>query len=276
MKNVNIKSIGLVIALFLLGFQAQIMAQTFTGGGNPQSIPVTGTGGFPCLGGPTESVATVSGLPGVIGTDHFIENVEINLTHTWASDIEADLISPDGTVWDLTSDNGGAADNYTNTVFEDGNPSITTGAPPFTGTFQAEQGPFATGFDGDLVNGNWTLSICDDAGGDVGTLLDFAITFGQPCVITPPADLTVSNDPGVCEANLSGLLATTNCTDPVTNDFNANGLDASGIYPLGTTTVTYTSGQSSASFSVTVEDVEAPMFTNCPNDITVTLDPGDR
>ena len=45
------------------------------------------------------------------------------------------------------------------------------------GTFEAEEGPFATGFDGEDINGPWTLSICDDAGGDVGTLIDFELTF---------------------------------------------------------------------------------------------------
>ena len=251
------------------------MGQTYTGAGNPQSIPMVGTGGFPCTGGPTTSVANVP-LTGTIGPDHFIDNVTINLTHTWDSDIEADLISPDGTIWDLTSDNGGAGDNYTNTVFQDGAPSITTGTPPFTGTFQAEQGPFAVGFAGDNVNGNWTLSICDDAGGDSGTLLSFQITFGQPCAITPPPAITVNNDPGVCGANVTLPLATgPTCTDPITNDFNAGGADASGLYPVGTTTVTYTSGQSTATVDVTVVDAEAPTLEGCLSDMTITLDPGD-
>jgi len=276
MKKMNLRIFGFLFSLAMLAFCGQVSAQTFTGGGNPQPIPTVGTGGFPCTGGPVTSVATVAGLAGTIGPDHFIDNVTLDLTHTWDSDIEADLISPDGTIWDLTSDNGGAGDNFTGTIFMDGAPSITTGSAPFTGTFQAEQGPFATGFDGDVVNGNWTLSICDDAGGDTGTLLGFTITFGQPCAIIPPADVVVSADPGVCEATLTGLLAMApTCTDPTTNDFNAGGLDASGTYPVGTTTVTFTSGMSTASFNVTVTDDEAPTFTNCPNDLTVTLDPGD-
>jgi len=142
-------------ALFLFACQGLVFSQTFMGAGNPQPIPPTGTGGFGTA--PTTSVANVSGLTGGVGTGQVIENVTLNLTHTWASDLEIDLISPAGTVWDLSSDNGGAGDNYTNTVFQDGAPSITTGASPFTGTFQAEQGPMNTGFAGDAANGDWTL-----------------------------------------------------------------------------------------------------------------------
>ncbi len=180
------------------------MHRPYTGGGNPQPIPVTGTGGFPCVGGPTESVANVP-LTGNIGTDYVLTSVSVDLTHTFNADIEMDLISPSGTVWDLSSDNGGAGDNFTMTVFMDGAPNITTGAAPFTGTFEAEQGPFATGFAGESVNGNWTLSICDDAGGDSGQLLSFSITFTEiSCeFVGLPGDITLSAEAAVCGANVT-------------------------------------------------------------------------
>ena len=262
-----------MLSMAMLLFSGQIVAQTYSGAGNPQSIPVTGTGGFPCVGGPSTSVANVP-LAGTVGTDYIISNVTIDLTHTWDSDLEIDLISPSGTVWDLSSDNGGAGDNYTNTVFEDGNPSITTGTAPFTGSFQAEQGPLNTGFAGEAVNGNWTLSICDDAGGDSGNLLSFSIAFELPCQLTAPAAITVSADAN-CEGQVTGLIATgsVNCTDPITNDFNGGGADASGTYPLGTTTVTFTSGIATATVDVTVVDNTAPTLT-CPGDMTINLDPG--
>jgi hypothetical protein len=84
----------LAAALFTWQFAG---AQTFTGAGNPQPIPVTGTGGFPCTGGPVTSVADASSLTGNIGTAFAIENVTLNITHTWASDLDIQLISPDGT-----------------------------------------------------------------------------------------------------------------------------------------------------------------------------------
>ncbi|MFT5863808.1 MAG: subtilisin-like proprotein convertase family protein [Flavobacteriales bacterium] len=157
--------------------------------GLPSSIPAAGTGGSACTD-PTISTVTVTEM-GLIGTDFDVDNVEINLTHTWNSDLEITLISPSGTSLDLSSDNGGSGDNYTNTVFQDGAPSITTGGSPFTGTFQAEGGTFASTFAGEEVNGDWTLSICDDAGGDTGTLLDFSLTLAtNALVVTTGCDVT--------------------------------------------------------------------------------------
>ncbi len=66
-------------------------------------------------------------------------NVTINIDHTWVSDLDVSLQSPAGTVVNLSFGNGGSADNYTDTVFDDdAATSITGGSPPFTGTFQPE------------------------------------------------------------------------------------------------------------------------------------------
>ena len=63
------------------------------------------------------------------------------------------------------------------------------------------------------------------------------------------------------------------------NDYNGTA-DASDFYPVGTTTVTFTSVDQTTgntvtcSFDVTVQDVDGPAFTNCPNNVTINLDPG--
>ena len=165
----------------LLG--SEMTAQTFSGAGGP--IPASGSGGFGCAGGPTLSDAN-STLMGTIGTEYIIDNVTIDLTHTWDSDMEITLVAPDGTTTlDLSSGNGGSGDNYTNTVFQDGGADITAASAPFTGTFEPEGGTFAATFDGVDVNGNWQLQICDNVGGDPGTLLSYEITFIAP----PPYEL---------------------------------------------------------------------------------------
>ena len=105
---------------------------TFVGAGNPQAIPLAGTGGAPCVGGPTESVATVTET-GIIGSTAELQQVRINLTHTFDGDLDISLVSPAGTPWELSSDNGGAGNDYTNTLFEDGGADITAGTAPFTG-----------------------------------------------------------------------------------------------------------------------------------------------
>jgi hypothetical protein len=139
MKKLNNNFFSCLFTLTMLLFSGSMMAQTFNGGGNPQSIPVTGTGGFNCAGGPTTSIATASGLNAI----DIVESVTINLTHSWDSDLDISLVAPSGASIDLSSDNGSLGDNYTNTIFMDGAPSITGGTAPFTGTYSPEQ-PLST------------------------------------------------------------------------------------------------------------------------------------
>ncbi|MEM6271648.1 MAG: HYR domain-containing protein, partial [Bacteroidota bacterium] len=103
-----------------------------------------------------------------------------------------------------------------------------------------------------------------------------SLTMGMP---SPGlvGDVTVSNDPGQCGAQLQ--LATPASADNcgvvfLTNDYN-NTANASDFYPVGTTVVTYTVGDAagnttSCSITVTVNDTEAPIAV-C-NSLTVQLD----
>lgn len=128
------------------------------------------------------SIATSTSM-GTIGVDADIDNVTVDIFHTFTGDIDMTLISPAGTMLDLTSDNGSNGDSFTNTVFRDGAPNITTGTAPFTGEFQAEGGTFAATYDGEAINGDWTLSIFDDAGGDTGTLNSWSIGFCDETIV---------------------------------------------------------------------------------------------
>lgn len=105
-----------------------------------------------------------------------IDSVCLNITHTWDSDVSISLVSPSGTVVDLSSNNGGSGDNYIQTCFKmSAATNITTGAAPFTGTYIPE-GNFAA-FTGDNANGNWMLVLNDNASGDPGTLNNWSIYF---------------------------------------------------------------------------------------------------
>ena len=85
---------------------------------------------------------------GAVGTDWEIQNVTLDITHTWDCDLYIQLDSPTGETLVLSDSNGGSQNNYTNTVFVDGAPSITTGSAPFTGTFSPEGCTFADAFAG--------------------------------------------------------------------------------------------------------------------------------
>ncbi|TVR87105.1 MAG: HYR domain-containing protein, partial [Saprospirales bacterium] len=99
-----------------------------------------------------------------------------------------------------------------------------------------------------------------------------------------PNDIVMDSDPDSCSAEVMVPLpaVSDNCgVDSVFNDYNFTG-DASDAYEVGDTVVTFTvidiSGNSSScSFTVTVNDVESPEFTFCPQDTIVDCDqvPGD-
>jgi hypothetical protein len=97
-----------------------------------------------------------------------------------------------------------------------------------------------------------------------------------PVISNVPANIVVSNDLGVCQALVNWTLptATDNCTiSSVTSSHNPD-----SAFPVGTTTVTYTAvdnagNSSNASFTVTVNDTEAPGITAAA-DVTVSNDAG--
>ena len=115
-------------------------------------------------GGTLNSSITVAGVAGVVGK----VTVSLHLTHLLDSDIDLTLEGPDGTIVELSTDNGAGA-NYgascaSRTTFDDAAASpITAGSSPFTGTFRPEgQLVNFRGKSGPDLNGTWTLHVTDD------------------------------------------------------------------------------------------------------------------
>ena len=96
-------------------------------------------------------------------------NVEIEITHSFDADLDITIESPNGTIVELTTDNGGNGNNYKTTVFDDeASTSITAGSAPFNGSYQPEGS--LSDFDGESPTGSWILHVTDDSGVDSGTL----------------------------------------------------------------------------------------------------------
>ncbi len=96
--------------------------------------------------------------------------VQVNVTHGFDGDVDMFITPPGIAQLELSTDNGSFDDNYTNTVFvtNPAAPLITTGVAPFTGVFRPEGNLGAVV--GTAANGNWTLTITDDAAIIAGTL----------------------------------------------------------------------------------------------------------
>lgn len=118
--------------------------------------------------------------------------------------------------------------------------------------------------------------VATDAAGNTDTC-SFTVTVDddEDPVVTCPADITVSNDPGQCGAIVAFMAsATDNCPGVTTSSIPASG----SFFPVGTTMVTVTAVDAAGNtdvctFNVTVNDTEPPVIT-CPADITVNNDPG--
>ncbi len=130
-------------------------------------------------GNPFNSIINVSGLPYNNIDAASIENVCLNIDHTFPFDVVIQLQSPSGTVIDLTrnNNNGFMGTNFEQTCFTpSAASSITTAGAPYTGDW-LPQNDFSA-FTGDLSNGNWTLIVSDAfPGAETGVLLDWTITF---------------------------------------------------------------------------------------------------
>lgn len=155
---------GVVILLMGHGY-----AQTFTGGSGPildlQTIEIP---------------LTVSGLSTSINTTTFgLEEVCLNLNHTYDSDLTVSIVSPDGTLVELFSGVGGGGDDMLGTCLRaDATTTLGSGTAPFSGTF-APMGQLGVVNNGQNPNGVWKLRIYDGFGADEGTLNSWSITFGS-------------------------------------------------------------------------------------------------
>ena len=111
-----------------------------------------------------------------VGTINCDITVCLDISHTYTDDLDIRLISPSGTIVYLSTDNGGAGDNYTNTCFTtSATTNITAGNAPFTGDYVPEGN--LSSFNGQNANGQWRLQIRDDDWIFSGSLNSWSIDF---------------------------------------------------------------------------------------------------
>ncbi|MBI1287488.1 MAG: T9SS type A sorting domain-containing protein [Flavobacteriales bacterium] len=131
----------------------------------------------------TTSQIFFCGLPQSLDGCLEIASVTIDsIDHTWLSDLDIYLISPAGDTVELSTDNGGSADNMSNVVFTDTSTNDITlqTSDIMPGYYHTEDSlGFAGLYNGQDPNGGWSLFIRDDAGGDDGTLISWSMSFAD-------------------------------------------------------------------------------------------------
>ncbi len=118
-----------------------------------------------------------------------------------------------------------------------------------------------------------------DAGGNIVTC-QFSVTVNDtelPVISGCPSSITQASDPGQCTAVVSWVTPSTsdNCSATIVQ---TQGLNSGAAFPIGTTTIVYTSTDASGNtttcqFSVTITDSQPPVLTNCPSNISQFNDP---
>ncbi len=124
----------------------------------------------------------------------------------------------------------------------------------------------------------WTVT---DAAGNTSTCVTtVTVLDAESPTITCPSDITQTADAGVCEAlvSIAAPVSDDNCgVASVVNDYNGSA-DATDVYPVGSTTVTWTvtdlaGNTATCAQTIVVTDDEQPVIT-CPDDLTVSTDAG--
>ena len=209
-------------------------------------------------------------------TDDSGNTVTCSFTVTVVDDEDPSIICPPDLTVGTTDGNCSASISLDNI----GDPTVTDNCPGSTFSGVRDDGLALT----DLYpKGNTTITWTgtDAAGNTVTCDQIITVEDDDPPSITCPDDITVDTDPGVCEAfvTVPSPVVTDNCPDwTVTNDYT-NTDNASGVYPVGTTVVTFTVTDcgnliAQCTVNITVEDNNDLSIT-CPDDITVSNDPGE-
>jgi hypothetical protein len=110
-------------------------------------------------------------------------------------------------------------------------------------------------------------------GGEIRTQIFLDAPFVAP-VVTCPANITKSNDAGLCSAVVAFAATSTGTPTPaISYRIGATVITSPYKFPLGITTVNVTAinggGVSTCSFTVTVNDTEAPVISNVSVDPSV-------
>ncbi len=264
-------------------------------------------------------------VSGTYGTDFVISGIDLEFTHTWSGDIRVEIVSPAGTaveVMDAAGDNSDFV-NYVVELEDGGADQPTTSQtginwPLLSGPFAAGDATLfnnfvavelATVWAGEAIDGDWTINVYDDAGGDAGTWHAYEVSFAPagaadqasccfnvtvedadaPEVTCPPSEITFDDEQDG-EENCVHLMGST-ALDPVSSDVCGdvsathdfadapdNTTLVGAIFPQGETVVTWTitdesGNESECVITITVVNTTPPVL-DCPKDWTITLDPG--
>ena len=211
------------------------------------------------------------------GSIQDVNVLNLDISHTWINDLIITLTSPQGTSVTLINRICNSQNNIlTNLDDEAGNSYASIPCPPTNNdTYQ----PFEalSGFDGEDLNGIWTLTIQDVFNQDGGSLNAWSleICYG---VTSQPLTVSTSSTDVSCNGGTDGTATATASGGNGSYSYNwSNGGTTATITGLsaGTYNVTVTSGAETATGSVTVNQAaSAVAATASSTDTNCGIDDG--
>ncbi len=122
---------------------------SYTTGGGGGTQTYSNTADFTISDNTTvDSPITVSGRSGNAPSN---ASVSVNIVHTYQGDLKVDLVAPDGSLYNIHNRTGSGTDNIVKTV--------------------------TLNLSSEALNGIWKLRVNDNAGGDVGYINSWSVTF---------------------------------------------------------------------------------------------------
>ncbi|RLD23555.1 MAG: propanediol utilization protein, partial [Bacteroidetes bacterium] len=147
----------------------------------------------------------------------------VNLTgqHTWVSDLTITLTSPQGTMITLFSNVCGDADDWDLNFDDDAAPGALPCPPTDGGTYQPLN-PLSN-FNGENVQGTWTLSIADALNQDGGSLNSWGIEYCTVICIDADVPELSATELNICPGEETTLsIASGNLNDATEWEWYAN------------------------------------------------------
>ncbi|MCD2259449.1 BspA family leucine-rich repeat surface protein [Psychroserpens luteolus] len=239
----------------------------------------------------------ISSTANITGIDSDLEvsiiTVQVAIDHTWTGDLSIDLIAPGGETAVLFAESlsessnlnsnfpitftdtaGVSADDIGETIENSEAACETDNICEYTamgGVDAFAQLINAINTNGSSFNGDWTLSLRDQAGQDTGTLVSWQINIEA---LDPDAV------PGVINTDPSamGIPTATDASGTPTITFSDVLVNGCGISQTITRTWTATDTSENSSNcvqTITITDTAPPVLDSCPEDIIFELAPSD-
>ena len=195
----------------------------------------------------------------------------LNVTHSWLADLTISLTSPSGTTVTVINQICGQNDNIDiNLDDEASNNYASIPCPPTDGGNYQPNSPLSA-FDGEEINGTWTLTITDDENQDGGSLDNWELFICYESIVVTPLSVSASATDESCFGFQDGTASAVASGGTGNYTYTwSNGMTGATISNLtaGNYTVSVSDGSSTASASVTVGSSPAINIAVTGNNLT--------